>query len=468
MKKIFALSFFLMACLLFAGAQKQWSLEDCINYALTNNVDVKQQMLSIRMGEQDVLNDKLNLLPSLNGYASHGYNWGQAIDPYTNEFATKRVGTDNFYLSASWVLFNGFQKSNTLKQDQLNLQATRYTVDKFMDDVSMSIAAAYLQILYNTELLKVATSQLDITRQQVERTRKMVEAGTLARGDLLLVESQAATEELNVVNTQNNIDISILTLTQLLDLPSAEGFAIEEPDVSILKNPRSPLSPDEIYTFANTTQPDVKSAELKLKSSEKTLSLARGTLSPNIYLSGSYGTGYSGAAKDYSQGIDQITHDPVQIGTTASGEAVYSLLQYSYTDYKIIPFDKQLSDNQNKSVMLHLNIPNIARAKIGIESANYTLETTRLNLRKNIQQAYADAVASLKSYAAAEKKVTATTESFKYADQKFNVGLINSVDYNEAKKELTAAQAELLQAKYDYLFKNLILEFYMGKPLTLK
>jgi outer membrane protein len=156
---------------------------------------------------------------------------------------------------------------------------------------------------------------------------------------------------------------------------------------------------------------------------------------------------------------------------------VYSLLQYSYTDYKIIPFDKQLSDNQNKSVMLHLNIPifngwmartNIARAKIGIESANYTLETTRLNLRKNIQQAYADAVASLKSYAAAEKKVTATTESFKYADQKFNVGLINSVDYNEAKKELTAAQAELLQAKYDYLFKNLILEFYMGKPLTLK
>jgi len=466
-----------MACLLFAGAQKQWSLEDCINYALTNNVDVKQQMLSISMGEQDVLNDKLNLLPSLNGYASHGYNWGQAIDPYTNEFATKRVGTDNFYLSASWVLFNGFQKSNTLKQDQLNLQATRYAVDKFMDDVSMSIAAAYLQILYNTELLKVATGQLDITRQQVERTRKMVEAGTLARGDLLLVESQAATEELNVVNTQNNIDISILTLTQLLDLPSAEGFAIEEPDVSILKNPRSPLSPDEVYAFANTTQPDVKSAELKLKSSEKTLSLARGTLSPNLYISGSYGTGYSGAAKDYSQGIDPFTQPPIQIGNTASGEAVYSLPQYLYTDYKIILFDKQLSDNQNKSVMLHLSIPifngwmartNIAKAKIGIESASYTLATTRLNLRKNIQQAYADAVASLKSYAAAEKKVTATTESFKYADQKFNVGLINSVDYNEAKKELTAAQAELLQAKYDYLFKNLILEFYMGKPLTLK
>jgi outer membrane protein len=477
MKKILLFFAVVAAGTILANAQNKWSLEDCINYALTNNVDIKQQMLNIQMGEEDVLKDKLNYLPDLNGYASHGYNWGQTIDPYTNQFATERVRSNNFYLSASFVIFNGLQKYNTMKQDQFNLLASRYSVDKFMDDVSMSIAAGYLQILFDKELLKIAQSQLDITHQQVERTKKLVDAGTLARGDLLIVEAQSSTEELQVITAQNNLDIAYLTLAQLLDLPSAEGFEIEEPDISLVDKPQSPLGPDEIFVFATANQPDIKSAELSLQASEKTLALARGSLSPSLNVSGSWGTGYSGAARDYNAGIDPITIPPSPIGFTQSGETVYSNPYETFQNYSVKSFNSQLSDNLNKSVMLHLNIPifngwmarsNIAKAKIGIENASYTLELAKIRLRKTIQQAYADALAALKTHSAAEKKVEATTESYKYAEQKFNVGLINSVDYNQAKKDLTRAQAELLQAKYDYLFKTVVLDFYMGKPITLK
>ena len=479
MKKFLLVFSIFFACIMVSYAQKVWTLEDCIEYALTNNIEVKQQMLSIDNGEETLLQSKLGMLPDLNGYASHGYNWGQTIDQYTNEFATARVRSNNFYLSSQFTIFNGLQQMNQVRKNELDLLSTKYDVDKFMDDVSMTIAAAYLQILYYGELKRVAEAQLDITQQQVDRTKKMVDAGTLARGDLLLIEAQLATEELNLINVQNNLDISYLTLVQLLDLPSTLGFEIEKPDLSTVKAPEAPLGADAIYEIALGSRPDIKSAEIGVQSSEKSLSLARGALSPVFGFSGSWGTGYSGAASDYSKGIDPVDIPPYLIGYTASPEplAVYSVPYTDYKDYETKLFGDQISDNMNKSIMVNLYIPifngwmvrsNIAKAKIGINNANYTLESSKLRLRKVIQQAYADAVAALKTHAAAEKKVDATTESFKYADQKFNVGLINSVEYNEAKKEMTKAQAELIQAKYDYIFKITTLDFYMGNPLTLK
>ncbi len=479
MKKIILGLALFFTGLVASHAQKVWSLEDCIDYALTNNIQVKQQMLNIDYGDQTLLQSKLGLLPDLNGYASHGYNWGQTIDQYTNDFATERVRSNNFYISSQFTIFNGLQQMNQVRKNQLDLMATKYSVDKFMDDVSMSIAAAYLQILYYGELKRVAEAQLDISQQQVDRTKKMVEAGTLAKGELLLIEAQLATEELNLINVQNNLDISYLTLVQLLDLPTTEGFVIEDPDLTRIQSPETPLGAEAIYEIALDSRPDIKSAELTLQSSEKSLSIARGALSPVFGFSGSWGTGYSGAAKNYDDGIDPFDVPPQLIGYTASAEplAVYSLPYIQYKDYGTKSFKGQITDNMNKSIMVNLYIPifngwsvrsTIAKAKIGISNANYTLENTRLQLRKVIQQAYADVLAALKTHTAAEKMVVATTESFKYADQKFNVGLINSVEYNQAKKELTKAQAELIQAKYDYIFKLTTLDFYMGKPLTLK
>ncbi len=479
MKKIILGVMLFFTGLIVSHAQKVWSLEDCIDYALTNNIEVKQQMLNIDYGDQTLLQSKLVMLPDLNGYASHGYNWGQTVDQYTNEFATERVRSNNFYVSSQFTIFNGLQQVNQVRKNQLDLMATKYSVDKFMDDVSMSIAAGYLQILYYGELKRVAVAQLDITQQQVDRTKKMVEAGTLAKGELLLIEAQLATEELNLINVQNNLDIAYLTLVQLLDLPTAEGFVIEEPDLEQIQSPEAPMGADAIYEIALDSRPDIKSAELSLQSSEKSLSIARGALSPIFGFSGSWGTGYSGAASDYDLGINPYDVPPQLIGYTASVEpvGVYSLPYTQYMDYETKSFKNQISDNMNKSIMVNLYIPifngwsvrsNIAKAKIGISNASYTLDNTKLRLRKVIQQAYADVLAALKTHAAAEKMVVATTESFKYADQKFNVGLINSVEYNEAKKELTKAQAELIQAKYDYVFKLTTLDFYMGRPLTLK
>lgn len=454
-------------------AQQIWSLEDCINYALTNNIDVKKQMLYIQYAEEDLLQSKLDMLPSLNGFANHGYNWGQTVDRFTNEFATERVRTNNIYASSDVTVFNGFQKLNTMKQNQLLLEAAQYNVDKFMDDISLSIATAYLQILYYIELLEVADAQLDITKQQVDRTRKLVEAGTLARGDLLTIESQLANEELNKIDVENNIELSYLTLTQLLDLPSTQGFEIEIPDISAINVPQTVIGPKDIYEYALTTQPDIKSAEIMVESSKKSLARARGYLYPNLYISGSWGTGYSGAAK-VPDTYETITDYP--IGTVQStGDLVINFPFDQVSSYKTKSFGDQLSDNSNETVLLNLSIPifngwavrsNVSKAKIGVEEAEYDLEITQLRLRKTIQQAYADAIAALKSHQAAEKSVVANNESFKYAEQRFNVGMINSVEYNDAKKELTRAQSEFVQAKYDYVFRTTVLDFYMGKPLT--
>jgi len=473
MKRVIFLFVVFLPGLLMAQTDGIWSLEDCVNYALTNNVDIKQQMLGIEMVEADLLQSKLDVLPDFNGYVSHGYNWGRTIDRFSNEFATSRVRSNNLYLSSSVILFNGLQKFNYIKKTQLDVLATKYDVDKFMDDVSIAIATYYLQILYNRELLSIAEAQLDISLQQVERTKKLVNAGTLAKGDLLLIESQAATEELNVVNVQNSLDISYLELTQLLDLPSPVGFKIEVPDLSGIEVPDAPMSPEQIYDIALGAQPDVKSAELSLESSEKSLAIARGMISPNLYISASWGTGYSGL-NEY--GVNPTPTHPL-IGITEGGENVYSSQEYViYDSYETVSWADQLNDNSNESVMLNLNIPifngwmvrtNISKAKIGIDNAQYNLELVKLRLRKIIQQAYADAVAAVKSYDASEKKVVATDEAFKYAEQKFNVGMINSVEYNESKKDLTLAQAQHLQAKYDFIFKTTVLDFYMGKPLTL-
>ena len=457
----------------FSQEERVWSLEECIIYAQDNNIDIKKQFLYIKEGEETVLQSKLNLLPSLNGYAFHGYNWGKRVDPFTNEFATDRVRSNNFYASADLTLFNGLQKLNTMKQNQLNLLATRYDVDAFMDDIAVGVATFYLQILYYLEYSETLENQVEVSSQQVDRTRKLVEAGTLAKGDLLTIEAQLAAEEYSLVEARNNLNLAYLDLIQLLELPTAEGFRIEEPELGLLEDAESLPAVDEIFGMALENRPEIQSAEIRVESSEKGLNVARGTLYPRLTFSSSYGTGYSGANKI---GQNPVSFIP-QIGETASGEPVYSISEITtYESYNVKEFSEQLDDNLNQSVGFSLNIPifngwsaryNIARAKIAMEQADLDLRLQKNTLYKTIQQAHNDAIAAINQYNAALKKLNATRESFRYAEQKFDVGLINSVEYNDAKKEFNNAESELLQAKYDYVFRQKILDFYMGKPLTL-
>jgi outer membrane protein len=455
-------------------SQEQWSLEDCINYALDNNIDIKKQLLAVKMQEEDHLQSKLNLLPNLNAGGNHVYNWGQTVDRYTNTFATNRVQSNNFYLSTNFTLFSGLQKFNTMKQNELNVEASQYDLDYMMDDISVAVSGYYLDILFNEELLEVAVRQLEVTQQQVDRMQKMVEAGTLAKGDLLNIQAQEATEQLQVVELENALQISYLNLMQLIDYPVSEDFVIEKPELKSIEAPSISISSDEIYNVALQKRPEIKSAELRVESAEKDISIARSYLSPVLSLTGTWATGYSGLQSEPT-GDPVIVPTETPIGFTASEELVYGY-DIQFPGFETVAWDEQIRDNNNRSVGLTLQIPifngwqvrnAINKAKIARQEADYNLKQTQLELNKTIQQAYADAVAALNNYNAAEEKVEAQQEAFKYAEQRFDVGLLNSVEYNDTKQELTRAESELLQAKYNYIFTTTILDFYMGKPLSI-
>jgi outer membrane protein len=454
---------------------KVWSLHECIDYALANNIQVKQQQLNEQVAKINLLQSNLSLFPGIEADASHGYNYGRTIDMFTNQFASSTVRTDNYYLSSSITVFNGFQLLNTIKQNRINLQASQYDLDKMMNDISLNIATAYLQILYNIELLNNAQNQLDVTNQQVGRTKKLVEAGTVAKGDLLTLEAQSASEDLNVVTTQNNLDLSYLSLSQMLNLSSPDSFKIAIPQIDMAFETAVLLTPEQVYAYAMNTQPEIKSAELKVQSSEIGLSVARGMRSPNISLRGSLGTGFSGDSKQIKgtpsfSGLDTI-------GYTYSTTPVAVVQPQLAYQTETVPFSDQIKQNFNKSISLNLSMPifsgwrtngTISKAKIAVQSAQYTLQTTKNTLFQSIQQAYADATAARNKYKSSQKSVDALKEAFKYAEQKYNVGLVNSVDYDDAKNKLAEAQSNLLQAKYEFVFRLKILDFYMGKPIELK
>jgi len=423
--------------------------------------------------KSQLLQDYLIMLPDLNAGAAHGFNWGQTVDRYTNQFATTRVQSSNFYLGTQFNLFQGLRQINTLNQSKLDYQAIQYDLDLMMDDISIAVAGYYLDILYNQELLAVAKSQLEITEQQVNRMQKMVDAGTLAKGDLLNLEAQLATEELQVVESENRLTISYLSLQQLIDHPYSPDFMIETPELKPIEAPQIVITAKNVYDIALVQRPEIKSAEIRVESAEKGISIARGYLSPTLSFNGTWATGYSGASQQ-EKGITGIESYPT--GYLESNPSEIVLSDYNTYEYEAIPFGDQLNDNQNKSLQLSLQIPifngwqvrtAISQAKIRKEEADLNLYQAKLNLDKDIQQAYADAVAALKNYTASEKKVSAQQEAFKYSEQKLNVGLVTTVEYNETKKNLTTAESDLLQAKYRFIYTTTVLDFYMGNPLTL-
>ena len=295
LKIIVIFTFLFFSCDVFS--QKLWSLQDCIKYALENNIQIKQQKLNLEMQADNLLQSKASLLPNFNASASHGYNYGKSIDRFTNTFASQRVQFDNFYLSGNLTLFNGFQLLNTVAKNRLELQAGKYDVEKIQNDISLNLASGYLNILFNQELFLIAQEQKAITAQQVERTKKLVDAGTLAKGNLLSLEAQLAAEELQEITTKNNLELSVLQLLQMLDLTPEEKFDIIRPVINVPETVNLKVKPNEVLSMAMSTQPQIKSAELKVQSSIKDLSISHGLYSPTLTMQGSYGTGFSGAAE---------------------------------------------------------------------------------------------------------------------------------------------------------------------------
>ncbi len=469
-KNLFLTVLFFFTGLLFALAQKKWTLQECIDYALKNNIQVKQNQLNTELSKEQLIQNSAALLPNLNGNATHNYGYGRYLDPFTNQFIDQRNQTNNFSFTSNVILFNGFQLQNTLRQSQLNYVSSKHDVDKIKNDISLNIAAAYLQILLNQELLNTTKQQLSVSNVQSERTKKLVSAGSLTQGNLLDVESQVATEELNVVNAQNQLDLSYLSLVQIMDLDSVKEFSIFTPDFSSFNQSLIATDSSQIFSYAEKNLPEIKSADTKVLSAQKGIAIAQGGRSPRLMLNSSFGTGYSESRQR------MIGSGPIQqeIIGYYNGDPLYA--NYPGTPiYEKIPFKDQLNDNLSKSIGVSLSIPflngwqvqtTINKSKISLMNAKLNADLVRNQVRKSIQQAYADAVAAIKRYKATEKSVLAIREAFKYTEQRYAVGLINSFDLVTSKNNLNKVESQLLQAKYDSIFKQKVLDFYQGKQLT--
>jgi outer membrane protein len=433
--------------------QKVWSLEECIVYAIENNIQIKQQVIQTEYNKNSLDLAKLKLLPTVNGSSSYSFSFNRTLDQTTNLYKDQNGQNAQFFIGGSLPLFSGLQNLYTIRSNQYQVLASEQDLQTIKDNIGLSVALGYLQILLNKELVTATSSQLQITLQQIEKTKKLVDAGSSARGNLLQIESQAAQEEVQLINLQNQLETSYLNLTQLLELKTPAGFEVSVPEIPVDSNALITGNIDDIYQLAIGTRPEVKSSELKLSASEYDLKNARGGRYPSLALSHSYSTQYSNLRQKVL-GVDPVTG-------------------IIYGDY---PFNEQVKDFKNFGLAFNLRIPilngwqvnkNVANSKLAVENSNYTLEATKKQLYKNIQQAYTDAVAAIKKYSASMKAVISTQEAFRYSEQKFNVGLVTPVDYNAAKTQMLRAQSDLAQSKYEYIFKTKVLDFYKGIPITL-
>lgn len=426
-----------------AISQNVWSLQKCIDYALENNIQIKQQQLNTQYYENQVSQAKSNRLPNLNAQIGNDNSFGRSLT-YDNTY--KNVNSSSFSggVSTNLTVFDGFQLSNTIDKQELDFQATLKDLQKAKDDIMLNIAGMYLEILFAEELTLIAEAQLEVTQQQIDRTQQLVDAGSLAKGSLLEIQAQLAREELQLVNDKNNVQISYLTLFQLLELPIAESFKIEKPVLPEIQANLSMANSIDVFNNAMNARPEIQAAQLRVKSAEKDLEIAKGNYYPNLSFNANY----------------------------------YNLYNNKYTDIngEDIAFSNQLKNNARSSLGLTLGIPifnrfqvrnSVSNAEIQITDYQFRLQTVSNTLRKEIEQAYTNALASLNRYMSSEKAVVSMEEAFRYVEEKFNVGMVNSVEYNLQKNQLTSAQSQLLQAKYEYIFRTKILDFYNGIPIEL-
>lgn len=432
------------------NAQELWDLEKCINHAKEHNISLQLRKLDAEVQANNTKQSKHSLLPNLNGYTGYNFNYGRSLRA-DNTYENENSQTGSLGLSSSVTLFDGFQNWNTVKQNELDLQANLQDVEKAKEDLALNITSYYLDILFKKELLQVAQEQLKVTDLQIKRTEILVEAGTLPKGTLMEQRAQAAREDLAVVNAQNSLDIGLLDLAQLLDLENANGFDIQTPELPVLNATKSMVDPESVFINALTFRPEMKAAQYRLESSEKGLLIAKGQRIPTLTMSGSWNSGYRKGLAEYDGLSGNIIRKEMQL-------------------------NDQLKLFESKSFGFNLSIPifnggsvnrNISNAKINIDRSRLNMESSKNALRKDIQQAHANARASMKKFFSSETAVSSTQEAFRYTEEKFNLGLVNSVDYNQEKNNLFKSKSDLLQAKYEYIFRTKILDFYNGIEINL-
>jgi outer membrane protein len=447
---------------------KRWSLQECIEYAIAHNFQLAQNTLTVEQSEISLLQSKAVALPSLNGSANHTYNFGRRIDPFTNQFANKKVLSQNFSLSSNLNLFGGLSNTQTILSNQLAVIAAKYTNDQLINDISLQVTNSFLQIILADELLSIADNQLRLTREQSERGKLLYEAGRTARGDFLQAEAQLANEELNVINARNRLELAKLTLAQLLSLESAEEFDIVKPNFDQLEINLPPYNAKDLFTVAVERQPGILGAEYRLKSSERGLKAARGGYYPSLSVFGGIGTGYS----ELSRSVIGSTTQQQNFGSF-QGQPI--VIDVEVPIYEKTPFRDQMDQNFNRTVGFSLSVPifnglrtrsQVSQQKIAVENARLQHSIVKNQLRRDIQTAWFDARSSFERYQATAKSVKALEEAFNYIQQRYDVGMVNALEFNTSKNQLISARSNLAQARYEFILRVKVLDFYQGKPIS--
>lgn len=443
MKK-YCLLFILSVVCIVVHAQNKWTLRQCIDYATKNNIEIRQQELNTQNAAINLSTSKNSRLPNLNGQVDQGFGRQQSAS--TGIIEQNTTSSTSFNLSSSLPLFTGFKIPNQIKSDELNLKAATETLNKVKDNMQLTVASYFLDVLFKKEILKVYEEQVQLSQIQLERTQSLVEAGKVPQSQLYDIRAQLANNELNVTTAKNDVDLSLLNLSQALNIRNSEGFDIEAPllDDVITDNISSIQPVDQVYRSSLVVKPHVKEAEYKLESSKADLKVAQSGYWPTLDLSASYTNGFEHV---YKSGFDNISPST------------------------------QLGDNGREFIGLSLRIPifnrfqirnQVRAARLNIENQQLVLDNVKLELYKEIQQAYQSAVAAQSKYASTEKAYQAAEEAFKYAKERYDVGKSTAYEFEEAQTKLLSSKSEQLQAKYDFVFRAKILDFYNGKEIDIK
>ena len=464
-------SFLIITPLLLKG-QETWSLQRCVEHALKNNISVKQSEISMEQAKISLLQKKMQMAPTVNGSASNNYNFGRSVDPYTYTFTTEQIQSVNFSLNGNLTLFNGFQLQNELKQSQLDFRASEFDLEKIRNDISLNVTSSFLQVLYAKEQLMAAKNRNEQSIKERDRTKALTEAGSLTQGNLLDAEAQLASDELAFINAENQFTVANLTLFQLLELNESDSIIVEEPVTDVPDLSVFSLESQAVFQLAEQSLPELKSSAYKERSAVRALAIARGARYPRLSFFGSLGTGYSNTTQRFI-GSKFVGLFPTG-SVTNKGDTVLGQV-FSSTREKT-PFEDQLNQNYSKSMGFSLNFPlfngwsvngNVSRAKLNMKNAQYGTELIRKQVFKSIQQAHADAYGAQKKYYASQKSRDAMRSSFSFTEKKYKGGLLSSLDFLTVKNNLSKAESDFLQAKYDYIFRVKVLDFYAGKKLSL-
>ena len=438
MKQLFAI--LILTTSLSAQAQQKWSLRQCIDYAVEHNLQIKQKNIDRQQREIDVSNAKNARLPDLSASASENFSFGRGLTAQ-NTYTNTNTNSTSFSLGTNVPLFTGFRIPRTLELQRLNLEAANADLEYAKNNIRTQVAQAYVQILYDKELCGVAQRQIDIDSMHVFRLKEMLRNGKVSATEVAQQEATLAQSRLTATQTENDLRLALLALSQLLELPSPEGFDVEAPLRGALGE-LDGTSPDAIFAEAVGVKPEVRAEQLRLQGAEKSIEIARSARYPSLALQAGVGSNY-----------------------------------YNTSGFQSDGFFKQMKNNFSQYIGLSLSVPifnrfetrnSIRSAELNRSLQQLSLDNTKKNLYKEIQQAYYTAVNAQEKYRSSQQALRSNEEAFRLMSAKYEHGKANITEFNEAKNTLLRAQSDLLRARYEYIYQQALLDFYRGRDLTLK